>query len=175
MRRCARDWQRTRHRHRRPLPRPPPHHPASPCKSWRLTGSRSPGPTQTPSALRTNQRNPETAAPLANHCALSEGRTAKPNLEVRGWRFGSIREASMQGNSFPHSGEPDAVAKNRTFPQSQQNKAKKGTYETWSKRIYMCKYIIYVNRQMNIFHLTDFVTDLLMTLQPWNYYLDCKK
>lgn len=125
MQRYARSWPRTRHPHRLPLPPLLPRHPANPCKSSRSTGSRSLGPI--PSALQTNRRNLETAVLLVNHYAPSEGLMAKINLEAQGWRFGGTREAWMLANSFPHSGQQDAVAKNRIFPQGHQNNFRKRT------------------------------------------------
>ena len=121
MLRFARGWLRTHHQHRRPLPPLLPRHPANPYRSLRSTGLKSLGPT--PGALQTNQRNPETAALLVNRCAPPEGQMVTLNMEGQGRRFGSIREALA--NHFPHSGEPDAVEKNRTFPQDHQSNSRK--------------------------------------------------
>lgn len=115
MQRSAKGWPRTHHQHkRRPLPPLLPHHPFDPCKSSRSTRSRSSG--QTPSVKQTGHRSPETAVPSVNRCSLSEEPTLRQNLEARGWRFRSTRDASI-----PSSRGPDAVAKSRTFPPAHQN------------------------------------------------------
>lgn len=115
MQRSAKGWPRTHRQHKRPPPPPLlPRHPFNPCKSSRSTRSRSSG--QAPSVKQTDHRRPETAVPSVNLCSLSEEPTLRQNLEARGWRFRSSRDASI-----PPSRGPDTVAKNRTFPPARQN------------------------------------------------------
>lgn len=114
MQRSAKGWPRTHHQHKHPPPPLPPRHPFNPCKSSRSTRSRSSAPT--PSVKQTDHRRPETGVPCVNRCSLSEEQTHMQNMEARGWRFRSTRDAGI-----PPSRGPDAVAKNRTFPPAHQS------------------------------------------------------
>lgn len=91
------------------------------------------------------QRNVEINGLLGNHCAPSEGEVAKPESESQGRRFGNIRRAWTLGNDFHHSGQPDAVAKNRISLQVHQSNQRVGENELKTEKN-ICTYVIYKDR-----------------------------
>lgn len=91
------------------------------------------------------QRNVEINGLLGNHCAPSEGEVAKPESESQGRRFGNIRRVWTLGNDFHHSGQPDAVAKNRISLQVHQSNQRVGKNELKTEKN-ICTYVIYKDR-----------------------------
>lgn len=126
MQRYASDQRRTHLQLQYPLPPHLPPQPASLYESSGSTRSRSLWPP--PTTLLTDQLNLGTVGPLVSPLAPTVGETAQPELEVevevQGWKSGSIREAQLLASGFPHSGQPDAVARNRTFLQDHQNSSR---------------------------------------------------
>lgn len=137
MQRFVRSWPRSRLKHQSHLLLLL--QPANPCRSSRSTGLRSHGTT---SEKTQNMRNLEISGLPGNHYAPLERRLARLELEKQGWRFGSIREAWITAKGFPHSGEPGAVARNRTFLQVHQSDEKKKNISEWKSIIYV--YIYYM-------------------------------